>query len=98
MVDITAGHPQTDGELSDPDQTLDEEFGNLVNITPEVRRTRKKNRVPQSDPGPRRSNRERRPVDRFTYDSYVARHYAYMAHVTQESEPISFEEAVQKKC
>jgi hypothetical protein len=40
------------------------------------------------------STKERRPVQRLIYDGYVACHYAYMAKVVQDVEPICFEDAV----
>jgi hypothetical protein len=59
-----------------------------------VRRANGTNRTPRTDPGPRRSTKERRPVQRLIYDGYVARHYAYMAKIVQDVEPICFEDAV----
>jgi hypothetical protein len=44
--------------------------------------------------GPRRSTRERRPVQRLIYDGYVACHYAYIVKVVQDVEPICFEDAI----
>ncbi len=59
-----------------------------------MKRANVANRTPQTDPGPRRSTRERRLVQRLIYDGYVARHYAYMAKVVQDAEPIYFEDAI----
>ena len=42
----------------------------------------------------RRSGRNKNPVQRFTYDGYVARHRAYMAKVVHDGEPTCFEDAV----
>jgi len=39
------------------------------------------NRTPRINPGPHKSTRERRAVQKLIYDGYVARHYAYMAKV-----------------
>ncbi len=59
-----------------------------------MRRANAANRTPWTDPGPRKSTRERQPVQRLIYDGYVARHYAYMAKVVQDVETICFEDAV----
>jgi hypothetical protein len=48
---------------------------------PNVRRANVANRTPQTNPGPRKSTRERRLVQKLIYDGYVVRHYAYMAKV-----------------
>ena len=34
------------------------------------------------------------PIQRLAYDGYAAHHYAYMANIVQNVEPISFDEAV----
>jgi hypothetical protein len=81
MPDIFAGYSHVDGESSGSEQSLDEEFGIPVIRTPGVRRANVANRTPWIDPGPRRSTRERRPVQRLIYDGYVTRHYAYMVKV-----------------
>ncbi len=59
-----------------------------------MKRVNATNRTPRTDPSPRRSTRQRRPVQRLIYDGYVARHYAYMVKVVQDVEPICFEDAV----
>ncbi|MDM1593474.1 reverse transcriptase domain-containing protein [Escherichia coli] len=94
MPDVSAGHSYVDGESSGSEQSLDEEFGIPAIRTPGVRKANVPNRTPWTDPGPRRSNKERRPVQRLMYDGYVARHYAYMAKVVQDVEPTCFEDAV----
>jgi hypothetical protein len=81
MSDIFAGYSHVDGESSGSEQSFDEEFGILAIRTPGVRRANVANRTPRIDPGPRRSTRERRPVQKLIYDGYVVRHYAYMAKV-----------------
>jgi hypothetical protein len=93
MPDISAGYSHVDGEFSGSEQSLDEEFGIPAIRTPGVKRANVVNRTPWTDPGPRRSTRERRPVQRLIYDGYVARHYAYMAKVVQDVEPNCFEDA-----
>jgi hypothetical protein len=59
-----------------------------------VKRANVANRTPQTDPGPCRSTRERRPIQRLIYDGYVACHYAYMAKVVHDVESICFEDAI----
>jgi len=93
MPDISAGYSHVDGEFSGSEQNLDEEFGIPAIRTSGVKRANVANRTPWTDPGPRRSTRERRPVQRLIYDGYVARHYAYMAKVVQDVEPNCFEDA-----
>ena len=41
-----------------------------------------------------RSTRVKNPVQRLSYDGYLAHHYAYMASVLQTIEPTCFDEAV----
>jgi hypothetical protein len=94
MPDIYAGYSHIDGESSGSKQSLDEEFGIPAIKTPGVKKANVTNRTPQTDPGPRRSTRERRPVQRLIYDGYVARHYAYMAKVVQDAKPSCFEDAI----
>jgi len=94
MPDISAGYSHVDGEFSGSEQSLDEEFGIPAIRTPGVKRVNVANRTPRTDPGPRRSTRERRLVQILIYDGYVARHYAYMAKVVQDVEPICFDDAI----
>ncbi len=42
----------------------------------------------------RRSTRVKYPVQIFTYDGFIAHHYAYMVKIIQEVEPTCFEQAV----
>ncbi len=44
--------------------------------------------------GLRRSTRVKYPIQIFTYDGFVAHHYAYMVRVIQEVELTCFEQAV----
>jgi hypothetical protein len=94
MPNISARYSHVDGESNGSEQNLDEEFGIPAIKTLGVRRANVANRTPRTDPGPRRSTMERQPVHRLIYDGYVARHYAYMAKVVQDVEPICFEDAV----
>ncbi len=51
-------------------------------------------KTPNNNNGVRRSTRVKYPVQRFTYDGFVAHHYAYMVRVIQEDKPTCFEQAV----
>jgi hypothetical protein len=94
MPDIYAGYSHVDGEFSGYEQSLDEEFGIPAIRTPGVRRANATNRTPRIDSGPRRSTKEIRPVQILIYDGYVTRHYAYMAKVVYDVQPICFEDVV----
>jgi hypothetical protein len=92
MPNISTGYSHVDGESSGSEQSLDEEFGIPAIRTPGVKRINATNKTPRTDLGPRKSTRERRPVQRLIYDGYVVRHY--MAKVVQDVEPICFEDVV----
>ena len=62
--------------------------------TPGVRRAHVGNRAHGSDPGPRRSDRVKNQCIVWTYDSYVARHCAYMAKIVHDVEPACFDDAI----
>jgi hypothetical protein len=62
--------------------------------TPETRMAKKALKTPNNNNGVRRSTRVKYPVQRFTYDGFVAHHYAYMVRVIQEDKPTCFEQAV----
>jgi hypothetical protein len=81
MPNIFAGYSHVDGESSGSEQSLDEEFRIPAIRTLGVKIVNVENRTPRTDPGPRRSTREKRPIQRLIYDGYVIRHYAYMAKV-----------------
>jgi hypothetical protein len=51
-------------------------------------------KTPDNNDGVRKSTRVKYPVQRLTYDGFVAHHYAYMVRVVQEVEPICFEQAI----
>ncbi len=94
MLDISARYSHVNGESNGSEQSLDEEFGIPAIKTPGVTRANVTNRTPRIDLGPRMATKERRLVQRLIYDGYVARHYAYMAKVVHDVEPICFEDAV----
>ncbi len=49
-------------------------------------------KTPNNNNGVRRCTRVKYPIQRLTYDGFVAHHYAYMVRVVQEVEPICFEQ------
>ncbi len=51
-------------------------------------------KTPNNNNGVRRSTRVKYPLQRFTYDGFVAHHYTYMVKVIQEVEPTCFEQVV----
>jgi hypothetical protein len=62
MPDIYRGYSHVDGKSSSSEQNLDEEFGIPAIRTLGVRRANAANRTPQTDPGPCRYTKERRPI------------------------------------
>ena len=85
-----------DGESSGFEQSLDEEFGIPAIRTSGAKKSQSAGKVPRSDLGPCRFGRHKVSVQILTYDSYVARHFAYMAKIVQVVKPANFEEAVGK--
>ena len=73
---------------------MDDEFGILSIKTPGARRMQDENRPFKSDTRPCKSSRLRNPIQRLTYDSYVACYCAYMGKIVQDVEPASFEDAI----
>ncbi|MCO5574616.1 hypothetical protein L7F22_028405 [Adiantum nelumboides] len=61
----------------------------------DVRRLHAKNRALGNNVEPRRYGRNRHPIDRLTYDGYVAKHFEFMAKVVQDVEPTCCEEVVE---
>jgi len=51
-------------------------------------------KTPNNNSGVRRSTQVKYPIQRLTYDGFVAHHYAYMVRIIQEVEPTCFEQAV----
>ena len=93
LPNLSAGHDDVHADSSGSDHSLDEEFGIPSIKTPGVRKMHAGNRAPGSDPGQRRSERVRNPVQRLSYDSYVASHCAFMAKIVQDVEPTCFDDA-----
>ncbi len=88
--DLSAGHDDVGRDFSGSDYSLDEEFG-----IPSVKRPGvKKKALEGMHEKLRRSRRTKKPVQRLTYDGYVACHCAYMAKVVQDVESTCFEDAI----
>ena len=83
-------------EMQDQDESsdvsMDEELEMEVVKTPGVRKA-----IEAMVEKLRRSKRERKPVQHYGYDGYVAQHYAYMVNVKKDVEPTCFEEAKTEK-
>ncbi|MCO5582384.1 hypothetical protein L7F22_036279 [Adiantum nelumboides] len=82
-------HGFDDGNSSGSEHSLDEEFGIPSVRTPSVKKV-----LQGMHEKLRRYGRHKNLIDRLTYDSYVARHCAYMAKIVQDKEPICFDEAI----
>ena len=87
MPDVSSGYLHVDADSDGSEQSLDEDFGIPAVKTPSVRKANEAANL-------RRSGRNKNPVQRFTYDGYVAHHRAYMAKVVHDVEPTCFEDAV----
>jgi len=62
--------------------------------TPKARMTKKALKTLDNNNGVRRSTRVKYPVQKLTYDGFVAHHYAYMVRVIHEVKPTCFEQVV----
>ena len=89
MPNLSTGYEDVDANSSSSEHNLDEEFGIHFVKTPGVKKA-----LQGMHEKLRRSERRQAPVDKLTYDSYVARHCAYMAKIVQDVEPTCFEEAI----
>ena len=78
------------------EHSLDEGFNIPIVRTPGTKKAQSTRKAPGSDLGPRRSRRNRVPVQRLSYDSYVARHCAYVAKIVENVKPANFDEVVGK--
>ena len=81
MADVSSSFSHLDVDSNGFEQSLDEEFGILAVRTSGVRKEQENARGQRSDSRPHRSNRVKNPIQRLTYDGYVAHHKAYMAKV-----------------
>ncbi|MCO5582138.1 hypothetical protein L7F22_036028 [Adiantum nelumboides] len=95
VPNVAAGPDDVDGHSSGLEHSLDEELGIPFVRTPSVRRLHAKNKAPVSNAKPRRSRRNKYPIDKLTYDGYVAKHFVFMAKFAQDVELTCFEEATE---
>ncbi|KAL3682919.1 hypothetical protein R1sor_000941 [Riccia sorocarpa] len=51
--------------------------------------------VTSAQAAPRKSERVKRPIQRFMHSGFLATHFAFMSQVSQEQEPNSYKEALQ---
>jgi hypothetical protein len=84
-----------DDESNDSEKSVGEESRIPSITTPEVRMAKKALKTPNNNNGVQRSTRVKYPVQRLTYDGFVAHRYAYMVRVIQEVEPTCFEQVVE---
>jgi hypothetical protein len=87
-------NPHADDELSDLEKNVGEESRIPSVTTLRAWMAKKALKTPDNNNGVQRSTRVKYPVQRLTYDGFVAHHYAYMVRVIQEVEPICFEQVV----
>ncbi len=83
-------NPHVD-EWSDSKKSMGEESKILLVTTPRAQMAKKALKTPDNNNGVRRSTRVKYPVQRLTYDGFIAHHYAYMVKVIQEVEPTCFQ-------
>jgi len=81
-------------ESSDSKKSVGEESRIISITTIGTLMAKKALKTPDNNSGIRRSTRVKYPVQRLTYDGFVAHHYTYMVKVIQEFEPTCFEQAV----
>ena len=94
MADASSSFSHVDMDSDGSGHSIDEEFGLPVVRTPGVIKAQGDARGQRSDPGSRRSTRVKNPVQKLSYDGYVAHHKDYMAKAIQDVEPTCFENAV----
>ena len=81
MPNLSAGHDDAEGDSSGSEHSLDDEFGIPSVKTPGVKKA-----LEGMHSKLRRSSRVKKPVQHLRYDSYVARHCAYMAKMGKSHE------------
>ncbi len=74
-------NPRVDDESSDSEKNVGEESRIPSITTPGVRMAKKALKTPNNNNGVRRSTQVKYPIQRLTYDGFVAHHYAYMVKV-----------------
>jgi len=91
---ISSRNPHLDDESSDWEKSVGVQSRIPLVITPGVWMAKKVLKTPNNNSGIWRSTWIKYPVQRLTYDGFVAHHYAYMVKVIQEVEPTCFEQAI----
>ena len=89
VYDASTNQSIVGGDSSGSEMSLDEELGILTMRTPGVKKA-----MEAMNSNLRRSKHIKNPVQRLSYDSYLAHHYAYMANVVQVNETTCVEEAI----
>ena len=89
VYDASTDQSFVGGDSSGSEMSLDEELGIPAMRTPGVKKA-----MEGMHSKLRRSTSIKNPVQRLSYDSYLAHHYAYMANVVQVIEPTCVEEAI----
>jgi len=84
-------NPHVDDESSDSDKCVGEKSIMTSITTHKPRRAKKALKTLDNNNGVRRNTRVKYPIQRLTYDGFVAHHYTYMVRVIQEVEPTYFE-------
>jgi hypothetical protein len=80
-----------DDESNDSGKSVGGESRIPLVTTPGAQMAKKALKTPDNNNGVQRSTRVKYPVQKLTYDGFVAHHYAYMVRVIQEVEPTCFE-------
>jgi hypothetical protein len=74
-------NPHVDDELSDLEKSVGEESKISSIITLGAQMVKKALKTPNNNNGVRKSTRVKYPIQKLTYDGFVAHHYAYMVRV-----------------
>jgi len=82
------------GESSDLKNIVGEESKITSVTTFEFQMAKKTLKTSDNNNGVRRSTRVKYPIQRLTYDGFVAHHYTYMVKIIKEVEPTCFEQVV----
>jgi len=83
-----------DGESNYSEKSEGEESRITSVTTPGARMAKKVLKTLDNNSGVRISTRVKYPVQKLTYDGFVAHHYAYMVKIIQEVELTCFEQVV----
>jgi hypothetical protein len=86
---MSSKNHHVDDESSDSHKRVDEESIIPSITTPGARMAKKALKTFNNNNGVRRSTQVQYPIQRFTYDGFVAHHYTYMVKIIHEVEPTS---------